>query len=213
MSIQHFLVVVLVALAVPLQSAIAACQCFKETPDSPSSGYLALEPTDCTTTPSGFGWLKVAPDGNGDPNPPMYVALRSSRTFNGCSFIVYNGAWPNGPSKVLLSYFFGDISCNNPPSLVFDFQPPDSTSSTTDCSDTVSVYGDGTYCAAAKREAQSYAEAYARDACASGVCAGSTASGSFTWSNCLRDTYTYPYPWMFNGAYTYYCTKTENLCQ
>jgi hypothetical protein len=212
MSIQHFLVVVLVALTVPLQAAHAACQCFQETLNSPETGYLELVPTACNTTPSGFGWLKVQVDPNtGQPNPPMYVALRSSRTFNGCSILIYNSAWPNGPSKVLLT--FGPGNCNAPPSLVFDFQPPDSTRSTRVCSGTVDASGEGAYCAAAKREAQSYAEAYARDACASGVCAGSTASGSFTWSRCLRDTYTSPYPWWFDGTYTYYCTKTVNLCQ
>jgi len=88
------------------------------------TGYLELEPTACDTTPPGFGWLQVQPDGStGEPNPPN-VALRSSRTFNGCYFLNYNSAWQNGPSKVLLGYAFAPGCDSNPPILVFDFQPP-----------------------------------------------------------------------------------------
>ena len=38
----HFLVVLLVVLAIPLQSAHAACQCFQETGNGTEIGYLAL---------------------------------------------------------------------------------------------------------------------------------------------------------------------------
>jgi len=125
MPIRHYLVVLLVGLAVPLQSTLASCQCFQETAASPEIGYLDLVPVPCSWAISGWAWLKVAPDpSTGEPNPPMHVLLRSSRTFNGCHFLNYNSAWPNGPSKVQLGYGFAPGCESNPPSLVFNYKLP-----------------------------------------------------------------------------------------
>jgi hypothetical protein len=208
MPIHHYLVVLLVALAVPLQSALAACRCFQETDTSPVNGYLELVQIPCTSTPSGYGWLKVAP-GTHVPSPDLWVALKSSRTFAGCSFINYNGEWPGGGPKVLLDYCVGCGTCNNPPSLVFDFQPPDSQRTSTACSTTAqTTYASGSdvRCTTARIAAIEDGEQKATAQCQAGLC-----QGSLTSSSCQtlipRESY------KVSGTYTYYCYDTYNLCQ
>jgi len=212
MPIQPYLVVILVALAVPLQSALAACQCYQETANSPEiGGYLELVPVPCTSTPPNHGWLKVPPDGNGNPSPPMYLALRSSRNLSGM-VLLYSGEWSPGVPRVALSPCMCCGCSGQPPPLKFDFTPPDSERpSTTTCSlavQSTDAYGGGGTCGEAYRDAQSEGAAIASASCgALKVCSGS-------FSNAICRPYDRTRTWFeASGTYTYSCYATYNLCR
>lgn len=210
MPIHYYMIVLAVALALPLQSAYAACQCYQETATSPEFGYLELFAVPCTSTPSGYGWVKVPTDQT-SPNPDMHLALRSSRDLSGM-VLLYTGEWSPGVPRVALTHC-GCCCVAQQPALKFDFTPPDWDRTEKLCPATVGGSGEGAFCAAARREAQSQAEATAWSGCAAPACGGGTPRGTFTWGTCWRDTYTYPYPWMVDVTYTYTCEKTYNLCR
>lgn len=206
MPIHHFLVLLLVALAAPLQSALAACQCFQETATSPEFGYLELFPVPCTSTPPNHGWLKVPPDGNGNPSPPMYVALRSSRNLSGM-VLLYSGEWSPGVPRVVLTACLCCSCSNQPPPLMFDFQPPDS--ERPGCpSTTYGTYGVAfnTSCYVAESRALQIAKDQAAATCgAAGLCGATTQETSCTrlsWKEFAAEV-----------SYSFQCFGTVNLCQ
>jgi hypothetical protein len=215
MSIQHVLVVVLVALAVPLQAARAACQCFQETATSPEFGYLELFPVPCTSTPPNHGWLKVPPDGNGNPSPPMYVALRSSRNLSGM-VLLYSGEWSPGVPRVALTACMCCGCSNQPPPLSFDFQPPDSVRTLPHCASTVqSVTGSYTSKDSCE-DAQDVATQRATQKAATYCSATQVCSGTYTPSSCRATRSTYDKTiWYFrvDVNYAFSCYATGNLCQ